>query len=132
MDESYLKRAVCEKVKKLLPGAVIFRHEDKFTGGIPDISITWAGRTCWVEVKYDRPKSRAMVTGQQKLTLKRLRRHGRALLLTYTEDKNHDKFTSIQDGGEALIGMAPKFDHQWAAEKIKEELERSFREWGVE
>jgi hypothetical protein len=80
MDESYLKSAVCKKLKATLPGAVVFRHEDKFTGGIPDISVTWNDHTCWVEVKYDRPKSRAKVTGQQKLTLGRLSRPRRPRL----------------------------------------------------
>lgn len=123
MDESYLKRAVCGKLKENMPGAVIFRHEDKFTGGIPDISVTWNDHTCWVEVKYDRPKSRAKVTGQQKLTLARLSRHGRAVLLTYVEDRAHDKTTVIQDGNGTTIGVVPKFDHEWAAEMIQCQLE---------
>ena len=125
MNESYLKAAVCKKMKDLMPGVVIFRHEDKFTGGIPDISVTWNDRTCWVEVKYDRPKSRAKVTGQQKLTLNRLARHGRALLLTYVEDKDYNKTTMIQNCPGGIIGIVPKFDHVWAAETVQEELERN-------
>lgn len=124
MDESYLKRAVCQKLKENMQGAVIFRHEDKFTGGLPDIAVTWDDHTCWVEVKYDRPKSRAKVTGQQKLTLSRLMRHGRSLLLTYEESKDHSKWTRIQSGNGTTLGIRKNFDHQWAANMIQDELER--------
>lgn len=38
-----------------MPGAVIFRHEDKHIFGVPDFSCTWGGMTSWWEVKYANP-----------------------------------------------------------------------------
>ena len=51
MNESQFKAAVCKSIRKQLPGAVVFRHEDRLTAGIPDISVTWHGRTVWLEAK---------------------------------------------------------------------------------
>ncbi len=52
MIEATIKRQLVRKIKERIPNAVIFRHEDKFTHGIPDISITANHTTVWVEVKY--------------------------------------------------------------------------------
>jgi hypothetical protein len=38
-----------------LPDALPLRHEDLFTKGIPDLSISYAGHTSWWEVKYADP-----------------------------------------------------------------------------
>jgi hypothetical protein len=38
-----------------LPDALPLRHEDLFTKGIPDLSISYAGLTSWWEVKYADP-----------------------------------------------------------------------------
>jgi hypothetical protein len=52
-DETALKRddLVPSLKAHLGPAFVVFRHEDLFTGGIADISVTGRGRTSWVEVK---------------------------------------------------------------------------------
>lgn len=42
------------KLRKALPGAVIFKHNDQMTRAIPDASITWLGRTTWCEGKVVR------------------------------------------------------------------------------
>lgn len=34
-----------------LPGAEVIKHADAATGGIPDLSVTYNGRTSWLEVK---------------------------------------------------------------------------------
>lgn len=34
-----------------MPGSVRIKHADKATTGIPDFSITWMGRTAWIESK---------------------------------------------------------------------------------
>ena len=38
-------------IQKKMPDAVILKHNDMSTKGIPDLAITYAGRTNYVEVK---------------------------------------------------------------------------------
>lgn len=52
-----------------MPGATTFRHEDKITGGIPDISVSLNRRTVWLETKDQELKT----TGLQYENLKRLK-----------------------------------------------------------
>lgn len=33
------------------PDAIIFKHADGFTAGIPDITVTYRGYTMWIEAK---------------------------------------------------------------------------------
>ena len=54
MTEATLTRELLKVLKRKLPGAVIIKHADRFSIGIPDASITWAGTTSWLEVKYVR------------------------------------------------------------------------------
>lgn len=51
MNESQLKAKMRTYLNKTYPAAVVYRHEDKFTAGIPDLSITQNGQTIWIEVK---------------------------------------------------------------------------------
>jgi hypothetical protein len=69
VTEASLKRGLVAAIKDAMPGAVVFRHEDKFTGGIPDLSVTWNGRTVWIEVK----RAGEPVTALQRVTLARIR-----------------------------------------------------------
>jgi hypothetical protein len=62
----------------------VFRHEDAFTGGIPDISISFRGRTVWVEVKLDRPGRRSKMTELQSVVLSSLQ----GVQLIFEEHKN--------------------------------------------
>ena len=42
-----------------LPTAVAIRHEDRYTHGIPDLSVSLQHRTTWWEVKYADPMCRS-------------------------------------------------------------------------
>lgn len=56
MNEATLKQALVKRIKTIIPNAVVFRHEDKFTAGIPDLSVSFIRHgspfTHWIEVKY--------------------------------------------------------------------------------
>lgn len=54
MTEATLTRELLKVLERKLPGAVVIKHADRFTAGIPDASLTWAGTTSWLEVKYVR------------------------------------------------------------------------------
>lgn len=137
MNEATLKRKLVDALKEAMPGAVIFRHEDRFTAGIPDLSVTYADRTVWVEVKYSRPGKSAKVSGAQRLILSRLMKHGRMLLLTYDDrDGTQTGKVTNMDVPMRMLGVAgvgddmlqnefaAGFNHGWAASIIKRELQR--------
>jgi len=137
VNEAALKRKLVDAIKVEMPGAVIFRHEDRFTAGIPDLSVTYSDRTVWIEVKYSRPGKRAKISGAQRLILSRLMKHGRVLLLTYDDQDGSQagKVTNM-DVPMRMLGVAGVgddmlqnervggFDHKWAASIIKRELTR--------
>jgi len=58
VNESGRKSTLVEKIRLSYPKLVVFRHEDHFTAGVPDISITDAfsrpSYTLWLEVKFYR------------------------------------------------------------------------------
>tara|TARA_R110000824_G_scaffold2652_4_gene12292 strand:+ start:189 stop:599 length:411 start_codon:yes stop_codon:yes gene_type:complete len=59
VNETTIKRGLMDALKKHAPGAVALRHEDLYTAGIPDLSITLNGRTSWWEIKYADPHTRS-------------------------------------------------------------------------
>lgn len=120
MNEAYLKQRLVKAIKEKMPGAVVVRHEDQFTAGIPDISITWAGVTSWVEVKYSRAGRRARVTPLQRAALDRLFAAGApAYLLEYREVRTAKsaELDRVNTGVEVFAG----FDHRGIAEALRDE-----------
>jgi len=53
--ESSLTSSLILALERLMPGCVVLKHFDSVTTGIPDLSITWAGRTVWMEIKWAHP-----------------------------------------------------------------------------
>jgi len=73
MNEAQFKGKLVKKLRSALPSLVIFRHEDMFTAGIPDLSVTRPGfpnpATLWLEAKIT-PSYK--ISGIQDRTLWRL------------------------------------------------------------
>ena len=82
MTEATLKAALRKAILKRVPKAVVYRHEDHFTAGIPDLSVTLPPRTVWIEVKFAN-RRKAEPTKLQALALRRLD----GVLLTYRIQK---------------------------------------------
>lgn len=76
MNESTCKAALCKVLRAAVvpAGGVVYRHEDTFTGGIPDISVNLDARTVWAEAKLDKPGRRSKLTALQQAALTAL--HG--------------------------------------------------------
>jgi hypothetical protein len=55
VTEATVRRALLRQLQTDLPDALPLRHEDQFTKGIPDLSISYAGHTSWWECKYADP-----------------------------------------------------------------------------
>jgi len=85
MTEKELKAQFVAKARKRFRGAVVLRHEDLFTAGIPDISITYHGITMWLEVKYKRFNKQMKMRLVQKLTCQNLADNGFCLILIYED-----------------------------------------------
>lgn len=84
MNEKELKSKLVKRMRKKLRGAVVFRHEDQWTSGIPDISVTFQGTT-WIEVKYVKEDSELKMRGVQKLTCQNLEDNGDCWILIYED-----------------------------------------------
>ena len=51
MKESRLNGKARDAIRKDCPKAVVWKHADRFTAGIPDSSVTWNGADSWLEFK---------------------------------------------------------------------------------
>jgi len=102
VNEATLKRNLVKAIKTTMPGAVVFRHEDQFTAGIPDISVTWAGITTWWEVKHSPIGRNSKATSLQSYTLDQLSRQSTAGLITYAETKRVGRTVAFIDYADDL------------------------------
>lgn len=81
MNEAYLKKRLKESLRVVMPGCVVYRHEDKFSGGVPDLSVTWGGVTSWIEVKYEKNGlTLSIFAGANFLTMRRSEHTGQSAL----------------------------------------------------
>ncbi len=64
VTEATVVRDIVKGLRSRLPGAVVFKHADISTAGIPDISISYRNHTTWVEVKLLRRNETRSQTGQ--------------------------------------------------------------------
>jgi len=81
MTEATLKSALVRELHARLPAYVVIRHEDKFTHGVPDLSITGCGHTSWWEAKYANPS--LDLSGIQNLMMLRLETRGCARFIFF-------------------------------------------------
>jgi hypothetical protein len=72
----------------------VFRHEDRFTHGIPDFAIHGNGVSSFLEIKYT-TTGRIKFTGAQKLTLRRLHAQGMKSFLVIFSDLEGEKFIDV-------------------------------------
>lgn len=135
MDESYLKAKLVKASKRKMPEAVIFRLEDQYTAAIPDMALTWAHRTIWIEAKYAQPT----VTGRlnQLINCQRLEDEGLCIYVIY-QFKNKERKTMVVSPskirrvrGKTLevletISEAQGFHHDFVASEIARIIDTDF------
>jgi len=51
MNEAGLCTKIRADLLHVLPRAIVTKHHDLSTAGVPDISVNWRGQTLWIEVK---------------------------------------------------------------------------------
>lgn len=86
MNESSLKRDLCDQLRSDLPGCVIFKHADR-AAGVPDLSVTWQEKTFWLEIKFANPKLSTRELQHRRML--QLERHGNALYVVYRRHKEN-------------------------------------------
>lgn len=127
MTEHDMSRKLVKKLREVLgpEGFVIFKHNDRVTAGIPDISVTGNGMTTWWEVKNltggrTMPKERGR--GLQAKNMSSLYAAGHCYYIIFSDDE-----TSIEPGnltyrGKAWVGRNVDLvvDHIWQYHRDKE------------
>ena len=83
MTEADVTRKLVQTLKRALPEAVVFKHWDHVTV-MPDISVTYRGRTTWFEVKLIRKNEGIKQRENQRLMMLSLGRTSFAYYLVYT------------------------------------------------
>jgi len=109
-----------ELAKERLQGAVLLRHEDVRTAGIPDLSVTLRGKTSWWEFKHATPNYPS--TGIQELTCLRLAAAGTCFYVIYHEEGNYKRTLIIHPRNIKTLDpevWQPGFDHSFVIDYIK-------------
>lgn len=119
--ESELKSALMRELRATIPGAVAMRHEDRFTSGIPDLSVTVGNCTTWWEFKHAVPSY--VTDGIQELTMLRLAAAGYARYVIWHETHGGFKRTMIVRPRD-IKDLTPEafcvgFDHKWLVNEIR-------------
>lgn len=121
-EESPLKSKLMRELKLYAPGLTALRHEDVRTSGIPDLSTTGYGRTCWWEFKHATPKYGTFEL--QELTMRRLAVGGFARYIIYIENKNGEAKRTLIVHPNLLKDLIPEnwtvgFNHRFVVEYIR-------------
>jgi len=123
VTEATLTRALVKVLRAGLPGAVVIKHADRFTAGVPDLSVTWGGRTTWLEVKYANP--RLLSRGIQDLTMRGLARAGSAYYVVYFASGETCVAPDLGPGLRNPIRVSPtRHDHKIVVEFVRIKHER--------
>jgi len=117
MTETVLVSALVQTLRKAFPSFVIFKHADKFTFGVPDISVTGRMKTTWLEVKYADPTF--LSSGVQELAMKRLSATSYGWYVIYDENEGHRRtllvVPELLSEWKTQHIAVDTFDHEWVA-----------------
>jgi len=133
LKESDLKEDLMKEVRRHLKDSISFRHEDKMTHGIPDISVT-RKRTIWLEAKLLKPH--LLYRGVQDINMLKLSAYGDAWYVIYAYPKDpmtiichphvvHEAYRRKLDGRELWEHLTKDqafvhgFDHMHVIEFIR-------------
>lgn len=117
MTESRLMAACLKMLRAELPGAVIFKHADARSSGVPDVSITWRGKTIWIEFKFG--STIKWANGLQQLTCRRLAHAGACWVVLYKEHGNAIRQTYILTPDEQEMEYCIGFSHRFVVDFVK-------------
>ena len=116
MTEANLSKNLVLALKKRMPGSVVFKHNDRITAGIPDISVTWRGRTVWIEVKA----GRYPLSGIQNYVFQRM---GQFTLVVRYRERRGGRETLLNDN---LKLRFKNYEHSAVASHVANMIEEAF------
>lgn len=118
-----------KQMEKLMPSFPIFKHADRVTGGIPDLSIHGNRHSVWIEVKRVAMESKIISKGLQDRTLEQLAKHSFcALHVIYDEQDGHTYVVQpvyLHDYRTVFLAKFDEFAHRSVAEYIKAVIENN-------
>jgi hypothetical protein len=124
MNEGQLNRALVKTLRtELGPEYVVFKHFDRVTAGVPDISVTGRHLVTWFEVKY---LTRGLIArGQQRLMLERLGAADCAWYVLYVAPSEQLKNTyivhprNVETFARDFVMMTEGFTHRLTVDFIR-------------
>lgn len=119
MTEAFLLSNLLNKLRATLPRAVVIKHCDRMTSGVPDFSVTMNGRTSWWETKYACPSFKSQ--GIQELTLLRLATAGYARYIVWEEKKGIRQTLIVHPRNIQELKLEARcegFNYMWVVEQI--------------
>ena len=96
MKESNVQSDLVKHFRSYFPGAVVLVHADRYTAGIPDMSVTFHGHTLWLEIKHVTPDKLLNTTDIQRQTCIDLSIHGDCFFVIYEEYVLHGEITGTR------------------------------------
>ena len=107
---------------KLLFKSVAFKHWQHVGSGTPDVSVTWAGLTTWVELKY--LKHGLISRGIQRLMIEKLAAAGSCFYLLFSEEEtaivSPHQLDEYLKTGHMARKIGEPFDYQLIVNFIRE------------
>lgn len=120
MTEASVRSALVKKLRRYKDWTVL-RHEDHYTSGIPDISVTGNKITSWWECKLRHGSEQLPTKGIQQFLVEQLAEHGYAAYIVYHEQPPQvfifipEQFPDI-----AYAISPPGLDHDWVVRYIRQ------------
>ena len=122
MNELELQKNLISAIRLGLRGSVVFKHSDRLTSGIPDLSVSWLGRTTWLEIKFANPKF--IGKGIQKKVMQDLSRVAKCAYVIFAHRKTGGLETVViapdsVDDWESCLDVAPGFDYGFVVQYLR-------------
>ena len=123
MIEADIKAVLAEKIRDAFPKFIVFRHEDRYNGGIPDLEIIGNRIVSWWEAKLAKPTIKHKNKLQQR-TMVRLSRQVHTRYIVWSE-RNEVRQTFIVVPSQIHLWMTTDnfsdkgFDHHFVIEAIR-------------
>lgn len=115
MTEASVRSALVKKLRAYKDWTVL-RHEDHYTSGIPDISVTGNNITSWWECKLRRQGQPLSTKGIQQFLVEQLAKHGYAHYIVFDEQKV--AIYEPQDFPRAALTAG--LNNDWVVQQIRE------------
>ena len=120
MTEAKPKADLVKLLRATYPSAVVIRHEDRWTSGIPDISFTLDQHTTWIEVKLADPDFESK--GIQELTMLRLARVTTAFYVVYYSWRGQQRTYIVEPAqikNWKACACVSGFDHAYVVQRLR-------------